>query len=106
VIYEVILTDAAREDLIVLYRFVLEREMELEGGDLSLAGHAYDEILAAISSLAKMPFICRRADQDPSARELVVPFGATGYVVLFEVDANDTVVVSAIRHQRQAGYSR
>lgn len=103
--YEVILTDPAREDLIVLYRFVLEREMEIDGGDLSLAGRAYDEILAAISRLAMSPFICRRADH-PSARELVVSFGASGYVVLFEVDASGKVVIAAIRHQRQIGYPR
>ena len=39
-------------------------------------------------------------------RELVISRGRTGYVALYEYDAQaDVVVVLAIRHQRQAGYS-
>jgi plasmid stabilization system protein ParE len=106
VTYDVILTDPAREDLLDLYSFVLERELDRDGGDLSLAGRAYDAVLAAIATLGRTPFTCRRADEDLSLRELVEPFGATGYVVLFEVDARATVIVSAVRHQRQAGYAR
>ena len=39
-------------------------------------------------------------------RELVISRGRTGYMALYEYDAQaDVVVVLAIRHQRQAGYS-
>ena len=39
-------------------------------------------------------------------RELVISRGRTGYVALYEYDSQaDVVVVLAIRHQRQAGYS-
>ena len=39
-------------------------------------------------------------------RELVISRGRTGYVALYEYDAQaDVVVVLAIRHQQQAGYS-
>jgi plasmid stabilization system protein ParE len=33
----------------------------------------------------------------------VIPFGTTGYVVLFEV-VGDEVVVGAVRHQREDDY--
>ncbi|MFN9504328.1 MAG: type II toxin-antitoxin system RelE/ParE family toxin, partial [Rubrivivax sp.] len=50
------------------------------------------------------PHTCRRAELgNGRSRELVIPFGATGYVVLFEV-VGDDVVVGAVRHQREDDY--
>ncbi|SFX51113.1 type II toxin-antitoxin system RelE/ParE family toxin [Marinospirillum alkaliphilum] len=37
-------------------------------------------------------------------REYVVPFGSSGYVVLYRLH-QETVLLLSIRHQRQAGYS-
>jgi mRNA-degrading endonuclease RelE of RelBE toxin-antitoxin system len=37
-------------------------------------------------------------------RELVIPFGAAGYVALFEIEDNETVTILAIRHQREEDY--
>ena len=42
-------------------------------------------------------------DLEPEYRELLVPFGATGYVMIYEV-RGDHVVVLAVRHQKEAGY--
>jgi hypothetical protein len=56
-----------------------------------------------VSLLERHPFTCRKADGEGSARELVVEFGATGYVILFVV-TGDQVAVGAVRHQREAGY--
>ncbi|GAB1394795.1 hypothetical protein MASR1M60_29590 [Rhodocyclaceae bacterium] len=38
----------------------------------------------------------------PFLRELVIPFGAVGYVALFEIDDAETVSVLAVRHQRES----
>jgi hypothetical protein len=35
---------------------------------------------------------------------LIVPFGATGYVVLFEIKTAGRVHVGAVRHQRESDY--
>jgi mRNA-degrading endonuclease RelE of RelBE toxin-antitoxin system len=35
---------------------------------------------------------------------LIVSFGTNGYVVLFEIEDNQTVTVLAIRHQREEDY--
>jgi hypothetical protein len=35
---------------------------------------------------------------------LVIPFGAAGYVALFEIDDAQTVTVLALRHQRESDY--
>ncbi|MBB5274336.1 hypothetical protein HNR26_000374 [Rhizobium rosettiformans] len=38
-------------------------------------------------------------------RELVIPFGETGYVALYRYDEEaDLVYILAFRHQREAGY--
>ena len=38
-------------------------------------------------------------------RELVIPFGETGYVALYRYDTEgDLVYILAFRHQREAGY--
>ena len=35
---------------------------------------------------------------------MVIPFGAAGYVALFEIEDNATVTILAIRHQREEDY--
>lgn len=37
-------------------------------------------------------------------REWLIPFGSSGYVALYRQE-DDRVVVLAVRHQREAGYS-
>ena len=44
-------------------------------------------------------------DLEPEHRELLIPFGATGYVLLYHfAESKDTVTVLAIRHQKEVGY--
>ena len=63
-----------------------------------------DLIMDALNILQDHPNIGRPL-QLP-LRELVISRGRTGYVALYEYDSQaDVVVVLAIRHQRQAGYS-
>ncbi|MDX9768663.1 MAG: type II toxin-antitoxin system RelE/ParE family toxin, partial [Ectothiorhodospiraceae bacterium] len=40
----------------------------------------------------------------PFLRELLISFGATGYVMLFEIDDASTVTILAVRHQREDDY--
>ena len=57
--------------------------------------------------LEQFPNAGRKAlDLDPDQRELLVPFGTAGYVILYHLDsATGTVTILAIRHQREVGYS-
>ena len=41
---------------------------------------------------------------DPVLREMLIPFGSAGYVVLFEIEPPSTVTVLAVRHQREDDY--
>ena len=56
--------------------------------------------------LETQPTIGRPASGSPlDLRELIIPFGDTGYVALYRHDpADDAVYVIAFRHQREAGF--
>lgn len=41
---------------------------------------------------------------NPFLREMLISFGANGYVVLFEIEAKDMVTILAVRHQREDDY--
>ena len=45
-----------------------------------------------------------QARADLLRRELVVPFGASGYVLKYEIASPAEVVVLAARHQHEADY--
>jgi plasmid stabilization system protein ParE len=99
VTYKVRLTIEAREDLDRLYDFLLVR-------DLGAAERALAAIEQALALLAYSPFSCRKALLQKSSRwrELLIPFGHSGYVALFEIDDDRTVTVAAVRHQREEDY--
>jgi plasmid stabilization system protein ParE len=71
----------------------------------ALADRTVVAIRKALQILEDFPLMGRRTSQnDPMLRELVFPFGATGYVVLFKVTDDQTVTILAIRHQREDDY--
>lgn len=96
--YNVRFTPEAEDDLLRLYDFLLEK-------DVNAAEHALEAIKGAIELLRFSPFSCRKALPDNSfLRELIIPFGAAGYVALFEIEPSSTVNVLAVRHQREEDY--
>ncbi len=85
----------ARDDLKRLYSFLVEQ-------NIYAAKHALEAINKAIELLKTFPFTCRKAKADsPFLRELVITFGANGYVALFEIEENNIVTILAVRHQRE-----
>ena len=50
------------------------------------------------------PFIYRRVGDNPFLRELIIPFRASGYVVLYEIDGESIVNIVAVRHQLEDDY--
>jgi plasmid stabilization system protein ParE len=89
-------SDEAFGDLDRIIEFLLSTSPET-------AGAALKQIQAAISVLAVHPQIGRRVDVH--RRELVISYGATGFVALYRHDARpDVIRILRIRHQREAGY--
>ncbi|TAA44052.1 type II toxin-antitoxin system RelE/ParE family toxin [Pseudoxanthomonas winnipegensis] len=69
------------------------------------AGDRAEDIVSALDVLTGNPLIGRPAHGD--SRELVIGRGSRGYLALYRyVDVTDTVVVLALRAQREAGYAR
>ena len=81
-----------------LYGFLVEQ-------DLLAAGKALEAIKKGIEFLQDFPFTCRKATpEDPLLREMIIPFGTKGYVVLFEIESKSTVTILAVRHQLEEDY--
>lgn len=102
--YKVVLTAEAEADLVRLFDFIIERELDRDGGDLDLAQQALDAIRDGFHVLERFPFTCRKVGTSAFIRELVIPFGHTGYVALFEIVDKATVAIGAVRHQREDDY--
>lgn len=96
--YQIRYTRAAREDLLRLYAFLLEH-------DLQAAGRALETVEKSMALLIDFPFTCRKVlPENPFLRELVISFGANGYVALFEIEDSQTITILAVRHQREDDY--
>jgi plasmid stabilization system protein ParE len=104
VTFAVRLTRDAELDLDRLFDFLIERELARDGGDLGIPEQAMGALRAGIATLKSSPFTCRKAGHSPFLRELIIPFGRTGYVALFDIENDSTVTVVAIRHQREDDY--
>lgn len=84
----------------------LERLLDfLAAKDYAAALRARTAIERGYGQLAEMPFASRAAGPDnPFLRELIMPFGGTGYVALFEIEDSTTVTILAVRYQREDDY--
>ncbi len=102
--FAVLLSAQARDDLCRLADFIIERELTRSAGDLELADRAIATIETALNRLGDHPFTCRRAGHDMFLRELIIPFGQTGFVALFDITNQFQLTVLAVRHQRQDDY--
>lgn len=81
-----------------IYDFLYEK-------DPDAAKAAAETILEKAEILETFPSAGRPADDlDPEHRELVIPFGVSGYVLLYHLALNEQLVVLAVRHQLEVGY--
>ena len=67
------------------------------------ANDAAETIIAAGNRLADFPNLGRPYRNTRTQRELIVPFGQDGYLILYRV-LRDEVRILGIKHQREAGY--
>jgi plasmid stabilization system protein ParE len=96
--YTVRFTVEAQADLERLYAFLLEK-------DPAAARRALAAIGRGIRLLRFSPYSCRKVAMDlPRHRELLIPFGSSGYVVLIEIEPPRTITILAARHQREDDY--
>ncbi len=95
---QVRLSARAQSDIARLHSFLLSKNAKA-------AQRATQAIRGSFASLAKTPSLGRSVDGAADLRELVIDFGASGYLALYRVDrALDVVIVLAIKHQSEDGY--
>ena len=93
---QVVYVDEALLDLERLFDFIAEQ-------DLEAAVRAVRHIRETVELLERHPMIGRPAEE--GLRELVISYGKSGYVALYEfVETEDVVLVLALRHQSEGGY--
>ena len=93
---KVIYSDEALADLERIIEFLLESSP-------AAAAAALSQIRSAVTILEAHPRVGRRIDAH--RRELVITYGAAGYLALYRHDVpQDVVRVLRLRHQREAGY--
>ena len=102
--FRVRVTPRAAADMERLFDHLVERELQRADGDLDIPELALGAIHGALRVPETTPFTCRKAGDSPFLRELVIPFGHTGYVALFEIVGEHEVWVAAVRHQREDDY--
>lgn len=76
----------------------------LMGTDPVAAAETVALITEAVAILERHPLIGRPVEDH--FRELVISRGKTGYIALYSYEAeHDAVLILAIRHQRESGFS-
>lgn len=102
--YTVRLLHEAVADLRRLEDFAIERELASETPDWTTPQRALDALREGVRVLSWSAYSCRRAELgNGRSRELIIPFGGSGYIVLFEI-IDDDVLVGVVRHQREEDY--
>lgn len=101
--FDVRFSPSADDDLVRLFEFLLARAETLE--DLDMAQAVIEAVRSAtLHQLAITPYSFRKVGKSSTRRELIIPFGASGYVALYEIVSSASVLVLALRHQREADY--
>jgi plasmid stabilization system protein ParE len=100
--YSFIISPEAYDDLHRLQDFWIK----MAGADL--AERALNTIIKAFDLLQTFPHSCRKAYSEElqiPCRELIIPFGNSGYLALFTIhEETQEVSILAVRHQRESDY--
>jgi plasmid stabilization system protein ParE len=96
---QVVITEGAAEGLERCRTFLVGKDPEAA----RRAGRVIEQFLLKLETASG---IGRPFPELPELRELVIPFGDSGYVALYrQSPADDRVYVLAFRHQKEAGYA-
>ena len=96
-------TAGFERDIERLEGFLVDRELGSEFPDESMPARFVAAVDRGLDIPAFAPHTCRRCEAAPRWRELIIPFGQTGFVVLFEI-RDGQVLLLAARAQREEDY--
>ena len=101
--YRVVLTASFQTDIERLEEHIVQRELASHTPDDTCLFRFRDAIEEALGILAFAPHTCRRAEAHREFRELIIPFGHSGCVVLFAIREAQVVLLAA-RSQHEIDY--
>ena len=101
--FRVVLTLTFQEDVERLEEHIVQRELASNTPDDACLFRFRDAVERAMGILAFAPHTCRRSDAHRQFRELIIPFGHGGCVVLFAIRTTDVVLLAA-RDQHENDY--
>ena len=88
----------AQADLSRLHKFLVSKEP-------NAAKRAMQAIRESFTPLTHAPMIGRPVEDSEGLRELVIDFGASGFLALYRFEAAlDAVTILAVKHQREDDY--
>jgi plasmid stabilization system protein ParE len=95
---QIIITQGAVKGLKRCRTFLAEKNPQA-------AIRAAQAIKHSFTLLQAEPEIGRPLDELPELRELIIPFGESGYIALYRYEVKTNVLyILAFRHQKEAGY--
>ncbi|MBI5140696.1 MAG: type II toxin-antitoxin system RelE/ParE family toxin [Nitrospirae bacterium] len=68
------------------------------------ATRAVTVIKGAINLLMHHPYIGKPVETMPKYRDLVIPFGTSGYVLRYRIET-ERILVVALKHGKEAGFA-
>lgn len=101
--YRVLPTVAFSGDIERLEEHIVQRELASNTPDETCLFRFQEAVERALGILAFAPHTCRRCESHRAFRELIVPFGNGGCVVLFAIRDLDVVLLAA-RDQHEHDY--
>jgi plasmid stabilization system protein ParE len=92
------LSRRAQSDVVRLHAFLSEK-------DIVAAKRAVNVICDSFGPLRTTPLMGRPVEESDNLRELVIEFGASGYLALYRFEPTlDAVTILAIKHQSEDDY--
>ena len=101
--YRVVATVTFQEDVERLEEHIVQRELASNTPDDTCLFRFRAAVERGLAILSFAPHTCRRSEQHREFRELIIPFGHGGCVVLFAIRDLDVVLLAA-RDQHERDY--
>jgi hypothetical protein len=101
--YRVVPTVTFQKDIERLEEYIVQRELASDTPDDTCIFRFLDAVERAMGIVSFAPHTCRRSEEHREFREVIVPFGHGGCVVLFALRELDVVLLAA-RDQHEHDY--
>lgn len=101
--FRIVPTTTFQADVQRLEEHIIERELQSHAPDDTCLLRFLEALERSLAILTFSPHTCRRSESHRELRELIVPFGHGGCIVLFAIQQDDVLLLAA-RDQHEHDY--